>query len=190
MKSRNLITGFSRSYLSALQAFFFFYSVAKKKKGAKCVAALVKCLILTITSANVLCIILKVNLCSDSPFPVTKANLHFLMPYSMSSLKLSSLLSSNKDKSIYFRGKGVYAYFNFLTLNGSYFQCLTWGCFIWYSHTNWGSSHFLSCFFPPPPFQCLSGNGCLKTAGLCLETRSSLWPRRRSQAWRPWNTCE
>lgn len=45
------------------------------------------------------------------------------------------------------------------------------------------SSPLLSLFIYQHP-------SCLETAGLCLETRSSRWPRKPSLAWRPWNTCE
>lgn len=56
-----------------------------------------------------------------------------------------------------------------------------------------------SLFSPPPPLFFFSPSlslfiyrhpSCLETAGLCLETRSSRWPRKPSLAWRPWNTCE
>lgn len=64
---------------------------------------------------------------------------------------------------------------------------------------NCASLPLLLSLLTPPPLFFFSPSlslfiyrhpSCLETAGLCLETRSSRWPRKPSLAWRPWNTCE
>lgn len=57
-----------------------------------------------------------------------------------------------------------------------------------------GSTALTVCFLSPlllgPFLPTYPGPGCLETTGLCLETRSNLWLREPSQAWKAWNTCK